>query len=363
MRGYDLLRPLLFRMEPERAHRLAVFACSSLEKALRTARISALPYSTERLRQRLCGIEFANPVGLAAGFDKDARAPHVWPWFGFGFAELGTITRHAQPGNPRPRMFRLPREHALINRLGFNNDGAEAAAARLARATRRLAPSVPLGINIGKSKITPLDAADDDYRFSLQCLFSFADYVTINVSSPNTPGLRDLQAPAELARLITTARETCLRLAQDFDRAPCPVFVKVAPDLDDDALTRLVDVVHAKEASGLVATNTTLARPGAAADCSEAGGLSGRPLRDRADAVVRLLRRHAGPALPIIGVGGIASAADAYQRIRAGADLVQLYSAMVYEGPFVARRIARGLDDLLRRDGYARLADAVGADV
>ena len=362
MNPYRLLRPLLFRLDPERAHHLAVGATALLEQVVAASPVAPRPPSDARLRQTICGLEFPNPVGLAAGFDKDARAPHVWPLFGFGFAELGTLTRHAQPGNPRPRMFRLPADRGLINRLGFNNEGADAAAARLARALGRRRPPVPLGINLGKSKITELADAPADYRYSLERLFAYADYITINVSSPNTPGLRDLQAEDELARLLQTVKEACLRLAIEQDCAPRPVFVKVAPDLDDDGLSRVVEVVHENEATGLIATNTTIRRSGLLATIDEAGGLSGAPLRARATEVVRLLRRRAGRAMPIIGVGGVFNAADAYEKIRAGADLVQLYSAMVYEGPFLARRIAGGLSELLARDGYANVADAVGID-
>jgi dihydroorotate dehydrogenase len=359
---YDAIRPLLFRLDAERAHHLAVGATGILERGLQLARLDPAACSDPRLHQRICGIEFPNPVGLAAGFDKDARAPHVWPLFGFGFAELGTITRHGQPGNPRPRMFRVVADRGLINRLGFNNQGADAVATRLARSLRRTRPAIPLGINLGKSKITELADAPADYLYSLGRLFAFADYITINVSSPNTPGLRDLQAEDELARLVRLTKEASLRLAIEQDCAPRPLFVKVAPDLDDDALARIVDVVHENEATGLIATNTTIRRTGLTTSIDEAGGLSGAPLRGRSTDVVRLLRRRAGRAMPIIGVGGIFTAADAYEKIRAGADLVQIYSAMVYQGPFLARRIARGLSELLARDGYDNVAGAVGAD-
>lgn len=360
-RSYRWIAPLLFRLDPERAHHGALRATATLEQILRFAP-PIEPWSHPALRQTICGIDFPNPIGLAAGFDKDARAPHVWPWLGFGFAELGTVTRHAQPGNPRPRMFRLPEDRALINRLGFNNGGADAAAHRLARLLRRRRPATPLGINIGKSKITANRDAADDYGHSLAALFPHADYVTVNVSSPNTPGLRDLQGAQELGRLIRPLKELSLRLADAHDCAPRPLFIKVAPDLADDDLPRLVEVAIQNEASGLIATNTTLARPGLRTATAEAGGLSGAPLRARATEVVRLLRRHAGKALPIIGVGGVFGAADAYEKIRAGADLVQLYTAMVYEGPFLARRIAHDLVAHLARDGYNHITQAIGAD-
>lgn len=357
-----VFRPLLFRLDAEQAHHLAISATGLLEQVLRLSRLEPEPVVHPRLRQRLCGLDFPNPIGLAAGFDKDARAPHVWPLFGFGFAELGTLTRHAQPGNPRPRMFRIPEDRALINRLGFNNRGADAAAERLAVALARNRPRIPLGINLGKSKITELADAPEDYRYSLGKLFPFADYITINVSSPNTPGLRDLQGEEELARLIRCVKEESLRLAIELDCAPRPIFVKVAPDLGDDALSRVVDVVHANEATGLIATNTTIARAGLSRPIDESGGMSGAPLRRRATEVVRLLRRRAGAGMPIIGVGGVFTGADAYERIRAGADLVQIYSAMVFEGPFLARRIANDLETLLARDSFDHVSDAVGVD-
>lgn len=360
-RLYPLVSALLFRLDPERAHDLALTACGFLEPLLRMAPAFAAAPTHPSLCQTICGMDFPNPIGLAAGFDKSARAPHVWPWLGFGFAELGTITWHAQPGNPPPRMFRLPLDRALINRLGFNNPGAEATARRIAGLLAR-PTGVPIGLNIGKSKTAALDAAVDDYRASFRALFRYADYVTINVSSPNTPGLRDLQAPAELARLLLALRGLSFELSQEFDCAPRPLFVKVAPDLDDDALARIVDVVLECEATGLIATNTTLARPNLRTSVDEAGGLSGAPLRDRANAVVRALRRRAGAAMPIIGVGGIFSAEDAYERIRAGADLVQIYSAMVFEGPFLSRRIVRGLVRLLERDSHSHISQVVGLD-
>lgn len=360
-RLYPLLSALLFRIDPERAHDLALTACGLLEPLLRFAPAFASPPTHPFLRQTICGIEFPNPIGLAAGFDKSARAPHVWPWLGFGFAELGTITWHAQPGNPPPRMFRLPLDRALINRLGFNNPGAAATARRIAALLARPA-GIPIGLNIGKSKIAALDAAVDDYRSSFRALCRYADYVTVNVSSPNTPGLRDLQAPAELARLLLALRALSFELSQEFDCAPRPLFVKVAPDLDDDALARIVDVVLECEATGLIATNTTLARANLRTAVDEAGGLSGAPLRERANAVVRALRRRAGAAMPIIGVGGISNAEEAYERIRAGADLVQIYSALVFEGPFLPRRIVRGLVHALQRDGHSHVSQVVGID-
>jgi dihydroorotate dehydrogenase len=357
---YHAIRPLLFRLDAERAHDLVFAALVSLDRLLSTRRPK--PWTHPSIEQHLWGITFPNPVGLAAGFDKDARAPHVWPVLGFGFAELGTITAEPQPGNPRPRIFRLPQDHALINRLGFNNSGAAAVAERLRRKLATPA-SVPIGINIGKSRSTPLDAAAADYARSLRLLFPFAAYFVVNVSSPNTPGLRDLQAEAHLAGLLTTLAAENAAAAAQHRQPPRPLLIKVAPDLDDAALERIVAVARAGGAAGLVATNTTIERPHLQTPIAESGGLSGAPLRERATAVIRTLRRLGGPDLPIIGVGGIFSAADAYAKIRAGASLVQVYSGMIFEGPRLAQRIARGLVDLLRRDGLTHLRDAVGRDV
>ncbi|HXQ24314.1 MAG TPA: quinone-dependent dihydroorotate dehydrogenase [Candidatus Acidoferrales bacterium] len=359
---YPAVRPLLFRLEAERAHRLvfgALVACEQL-LARRTRPLRA--WTHPALAQELWSISFPNPVGLAAGFDKDARAPHVWPLLGFGFAELGTITAVAQPGNAPPRLFRLPRDAALINRLGFNNAGAAAVAARLAHLFHTAPPGIPIGINIGKSRVTPLDQAAGDYVSSLRHLFSFAAYVVINVSSPNTPGLRDLQAEDQLAALLDVLTTENAALAQAQQRPPRPLLIKVAPDLADDALAAVVQVARKNGAAGLVATNTTIRRDGLSTPIDEAGGLSGAPLRARATAVIRTLHRHAGAALPIIGVGGIFTAHDAYAKIRAGASLVQIYTGMIYEGPLLARRIAAGLVDLLRADGFTHLRQAVGRD-
>ena len=357
---YRAIRPLLFRLDPERAHNLVfsgLLACEWL-----SSRWPRQPWSHPALEQVLWSIRFPNPVGLAAGFDKDARAPHVWPWLGFGFAELGTITALAQPGNPPPRIVRLARDGAIINRLGFNNSGAERVAQRLATLYRIAPPPLPIGINIGKSRATPLEAAAGDYCSSLRRLVQFADYVVVNISSPNTPGLRDLQAEAHLATLLAALTAENDRLAQAHGRPPRPLLIKVAPDLADDAFATIVDLARRHGVAGLVATNTTIERTGLSAPVDAEGGLSGAPLRDRATAVIRKLHGLAGRALPIIGVGGIFTAADAYAKIRAGASLVQIYTGMIFAGPRLAHRIGQGLLDLLRRDGFAHVRDAVGTE-
>ncbi len=358
---YSLLRPLLFRFDPECVHDLVFHGLAGAE-AVAALLPRQEPLSHPALVQQIWGLPFPNPIGLAAGLDKDARAPHVWPWFGFGFAELGTITALPQPGNPKPRIFRLPGDRALINRLGFNNAGAAATAARLDAVSRKHQPCIPIGINLGKSKLTPLDDAAADYARSLRALFRFAAYVVVNVSSPNTPGLRDLQADEHLAALLAIVCRENEAIAREQHTQPRPVLVKIAPDVADSALPGIVATVRTAGAHGLIATNTTLRRSGLSTSIEEDGGLSGAPLRQRATDVIRILRRSAGPDLPIIGVGGVFSAADAYEKIRAGAALVQIYTSLIYEGPGLPRRIVHGLVDLLRRDGLAHISEAIGRD-
>jgi dihydroorotate dehydrogenase len=316
-----------------------------------------------RLEQTLFGCRFPNPVGLAAGFDKNAVAAGIWHLFGFGFAEVGTITWHAQSGNPRPRLFRLAQERAALNRMGFNNAGAQAARRTLER--QRLAPPgqrpAVLGINLGKSKITSLELAPDDYASSLELLAPLADYAVVNVSSPNTPGLRDLQEDTQLRRLVERLR-----------RLPgCPpLLVKIAPDLEDDAIDAIARLAYEEGLAGVIAVNTSLNRLGledrrlaqtGRTLAEEAGGLSGAPIRRRALEVLRRLRATAGPALPLIGVGGIDSAEVAWERITAGASLVQLYTGWIYEGPELVPAILEGLGRQLDRHGLVHIGQAVGS--
>jgi dihydroorotate dehydrogenase len=354
---YQAVRPLLFHVDPETMHELAVRLLSVIEALPALART---PPSHPALERRLWGLRFANPVGLAAGFDKNAKLPHVWQCFGFGFAELGTVTARPQPGNPRPRLFRLPDESALINRLGFNNDGAEAVAARLRERLAARPVAIPLGINIGKSAATALADAPDDYRQSYRLLAELADYVTVNVSSPNTAGLRDLQAAASLAAIVDAIRSAPL----PGGGAHPPLLVKVAPDLDDEQLRDIVDLALQHGIDGLIATNTTIRRDmlaAGAAGAAQAGGLSGRPLAARSTAVVRTLRAMTGGRIPIIGVGGIFDADDAFAKICAGADLVQMYTGFIYGGPTAPRRVAAGLLRRLEESGFASVAAAVGS--
>jgi dihydroorotate dehydrogenase len=324
---------LLFRIgdgDPEAAHEWTL---------RRLAALSRHPLALAALRQRYAvaaprtvfGVRFPNPVGLAAGMDKDGRALPAWPALGFGFVEVGTVTRHPQPGNPKPRLFRGVRSQAIVNRMGFNNAGADALVARLREGGR---PPVPLGISLGKSKVTPLEQAVEDYLYSLRALRPYADYVAVNVSSPNTPGLRALQDRAALDELLGALRA---------EAGTTPVLVKVAPDLTDHALGELVEVCTDRGVAGLIATNTTLARDGLAgpdaALATQAGGLSGRPLTERAREVVTFIGKRT--ALPVIGVGGILVPDDALRLLDAGASLVQLYTGLVYAGPGLVRAISR----------------------
>jgi dihydroorotate dehydrogenase len=307
-----------------------------------------------RLAVRVLGLDFSNPVGLAAGFDKDAEVPDAMLKFGFGFVECGTVTPRAQPGNPRPRLFRLRSDRAVVNRMGFNNAGMDAMASRLARRRRKGI----VGINIGANK----DSADRiaDYGEAFARLAPFADYIAVNVSSPNTPGLRALQNRDELERLLGMLQE--VRSQQD---PATPLLLKIAPDLADAAIADVAEAALAFGLDGIIATNTTIERPAflRARDATEQGGLSGRPLFERSTAVLRALRVRVGNGLVLVGVGGVGSGADAYAKIRAGATLVQLYTALSFEGPRLVGRIKRDLLKFMERDGFANISQAIGADL
>jgi dihydroorotate dehydrogenase len=355
-----LAKPLLFRLDPERAHEL-VAAWGRLSAALpgAPAVLESLYGSpaSERLHSTVCGLEFPNPVGLAAGFDKSGELYPFLSRMGFGFVECGTFTARAQAGNPKPRLFRFPAERALVNRMGFNNPGAEAAARTLRAQPRR----VPRGVSIGKSKVTPLAEAAADHRASLRQLAECADFVALNVSSPNTPGLRTLQEREPLGALLADARRTLEREALRLKVARPPLFLKLAPDLAPGELEEAVDVARGARVDGLILCNTTLRKEAVPAARDVEGGLSGAPLRARATELVRLAFRAGRGELPIIGVGGIFSGEDARERIRAGASLVQIYTGYVYGGPGVPRAINRYLERSLRREG-ARLADWIGTE-
>lgn len=344
-------RPALFRMDCERAHELGVDAMALLGRITPLCRLleacNRLPSDVFR-PIRAFGLDFPNAVGLAAGFDKNA---HAWPAaaaLGFGHVEIGTVTALAQPGNPKPRAFRYPREEAVINRMGFNNEGSEAVAARLARQPAAGRRRIPLGVNLGKSKVAPLEGAVEDYLASFARLAGHADYLVLNVSSPNTPGLRTLQDEKPLRELLGAIMAANRERAAKTGGALLPVLLKIAPDLSWAQIDAALGVIAEFGLAGIIATNTTLARPGFFAEVDEAGGLSGRPVREKSTEIVKYIARATGGKLPIIGVGGITDAAGAAEKLDAGATLVQIYTGMIYRGPFFARDIAFGVSDRQR---------------
>jgi dihydroorotate dehydrogenase len=358
-----LLKPLLFRLDAETAHNLII---AMLQRAAPPGLLRALyNYEHAALQQRVWGMDFRSPVGLAAGLDKNGVAIDALGACGFSHVEIGTVTGQAQPGNPAPRLFRLVDDRAVINRMGFNNHGAAAVSARLSARYAHRRPGCVLGINLGKSKVVDLGAALSDYDISVRALGALADYVVINVSSPNTPGLRDLQGEAFLRPLLAGVRSTLNAVA-----ANKPLLLKIAPDLSDDGIDAAVDVALETGCNGIIATNTTITRNGlntsvARIDAIGAGGLSGAPLRQRSTAVLarvarRVLRQPAAQRIPIIGVGGVDNADAAWEKISHGATLVQIYSAMIYHGPAMIGRINRGLVKLIEKNGLRSIGEAVG---
>lgn len=367
----NLLRPALFTLNAEQIHNRTMralawagqrqWACDALHSFL----------GAPRLPVRLFDLDFPNPVGLAAGMDKNAEALPAWESLGFGFTELGAVTWHAQPGNAQPRVFRAIPEGAIVNRMGFNNAGAQEVAQILAEWRQRGRwPGHPVGMNLGKSKITPLPQAAQDYANSLKVLVPYLDFFVINVSSPNTPNLRQLQDRAALDDILAAVLEVASQVGASSKPAadkprPKPVLVKVAPDLSFEALDEILELASSRPFVGIVATNTTISRPHVNSPeiqkiYAEAGGLSGRPLKSRSTEIIRHIYRQTGGKLPIIGVGGIFNAADAWEKITAGASLVQIYTGLVYEGPEVARAIVNGLVRLLEQSGMKDLRQAVG---
>jgi dihydroorotate dehydrogenase len=341
---YDAaLRPLLFRMDPESVHELAF-------KALEKGAVSVKPFESPLLEQEFFGYHFDNPLGLAAGFDKNARAVPHWHKLGFGFVEVGTITCLAQPGNPKPRLFRLPEDKALINRMGFNNDGAETVAKRL----EGVHSQIPLGINLGKSKITPLEEAPLDYQNSFRQLQNHGAYFVVNVSSPNTPGLRSLQERVPLGEIFCAIREI---------DATKPLFVKVAPDLEFDALDEVIEVAATYNLTGIIATNTTISRdaiPKGRKNRDEAGGLSGAPLKKRSNEVLAHLYKAADKDMILIGVGGVFTGDDLYEKLGLGAHLCQLYTGWIYGGPQMVPDCLRTLATRMEKEGIKTLAELRG---
>jgi dihydroorotate dehydrogenase len=338
---YPLIRKILFRRDPEEVHYWAMAKLQTAYKSsiLRSLMRKMFVYKNPSLERTLWGISFPNPVGLAAGFDKDARWINELSCLGFGFVEIGTVTPLAQPGNPKPRLFRLPADQAVINRMGFNNEGAHAAAERLSKPHERIV----VGGNIGKNKDTPNEKAIDDYEKAFVALYNVVDYFVVNVSSPNTPGLRELQDKAPLTRILKRLQELNKAMAKNR-----PILLKIAPDLSNEQLDDIISLVKDTQIQGVVATNTTIERSGLKADDATiesigAGGLSGRPLTKRSTEVVRYLHEKSGGTIKIIAAGGIFTAADAQEKLDAGASLVQVYTGFIYEGPAIASNICKGL--------------------
>ena len=367
------LRPLLFsalKADPETVHRQSLGLLhtidstpnSALTKLTKAAFGQYFCRADKHLSQSLFGLNFPNPVGLAAGFDKDGIAAGIWQYLGFGFTELGTVTYHPQPGNPQPRLFRLPKDFAALNRMGFNNLGSEAMAIALKQRSKSDF-TIPIGINLGKSKVTPLEEAAGDYLGSFNRLKDLGDYFVINVSSPNTPNLRDLQAIEPLRVIFDTLQQE--------NQGKKPILVKIAPDLAWEDIAAVVELSQASQLAGIIATNTTIDRsklttqivPATGnAVTAEAGGISGAPVRQKSTEVIRFIHQQTGGKLPIIGVGGIFTAEDAWEKITAGASLIQVYTGWTYNGPWMVDRILVGLLAKLEARGFTSIADAVGID-
>jgi dihydroorotate dehydrogenase len=348
---YELIKPWLFRQDPEGIHERVMLLLAWLGQRGPSLELIRQLFSLRdpRLEVSAFGLRFPNPIGLAAGFDKNAVAVRTWAALGFGHVEIGSVTALPQPGNPRPRLFRLPQDQALINRMGFNNEGAQAVAARLAHLQETFGrPPVPLGINLGKSRVAPLEEAPQDYLQSLSRLWPYGDYFAINVSSPNTPGLRALQDKDRLEELLAALA--------GFVQGQKPLLLKIAPDLTWEQIDEILALVEQYRLSGLIATNTTTARSGLQTPIDEVGGLSGKPLRARSLEVLKYLHAQLQGRLPIVSVGGIFSAEDVWERLSNGATLVQVYTGLVYEGPFLLKKLCRGLLERMEREGIASLA-------
>ena len=359
---YSLIRPILFRLPAESAHE---FALQALRSGLSTS------FAREAVAQRLAtrefgtlnrfGLDFSNPVGLAAGFDKNGSYVRELAALGFGFIEVGTVTNQPQPGNPKPRLFRLPKDRALINRLGFNNLGA----AQVAENLKRHRAACVVGVNIGKSRNVALEDAVSDYLASLEAVYDVADYIAVNVSSPNTPNLRDLQAASLLKELLIALQRSNAELAARTSRERKPLLLKIAPDLSESEIEEIVAVAIEADIAGIIATNTTVRRDGLRTPAAEVqqlgeGGLSGAPLQSRSNEVISLIYKLTRGRLPIIGAGGVFTAEDAWEKIRAGASLIQLYTGFIYEGPGIVHRINQGLAAIMKREGFAAIDEVVG---
>lgn len=371
----SVFRPILFsglKAEPELLHHQVMQILRWLAENKQNPLASLISayfqqtccLSDERLKQPLWGLSFSNPIGLAAGYDKNGEALGVWSNFGFGFAEIGTVTLEAQPGNPRPRLFRLPTDLAILNRMGFNNQGAAAMAKRFSLlAKEKIVEKIPIGINLGKSKVTPLEKAAADYLGSFRLLKEWGDYFVVNVSSPNTPGLRSLQESIQLATIFDAIQQE--------NQGQKPLLVKIAPDLDWEAIAQIIELVKTYQLSGIIATNTTISRDGLKTKIvdktgksikEEAGGISGAPLRQRSTEIIRFIWKQTRGTLTIIGSGGIFTAEDAWEKIIAGASLIQVYTGLIYEGPWMIRRLNEGLLQKLSARGLSNISQAVGLE-
>ena len=355
---YSLIRPLLFALDAERSHNLTLGLLRAVYRVPGAGMLLSRcnSYRAPSLPVDIMGLRFPNPVGLAAGLDKEARCLAPMHDFGFGFLELGTVTPQPQPGNPQPRLFRLTRHAAIINRMGFNSSGLAVFLANLAAQPRHGL----IGINLGKNKLTPDTQAVDDYLTGLRAVYAHADYVTLNISSPNTPGLRALQDEAPLAALLATLKNEQSLLTRTHGRH-VPIALKIAPDLDENVIDSIARLLVTHNMDGVIATNTTITRPGLEHEprARETGGLSGQPLRALSTQVIRRLHATLQGRIPIIGVGGISTAEDAWEKLVAGADLIQLYTAFIYRGPGVVGEIVRGLTEKVRAQGVATLTQAV----
>ncbi|TVR05578.1 MAG: quinone-dependent dihydroorotate dehydrogenase [Phormidium sp. GEM2.Bin31] len=370
----QIFRPILFATtDPEGIHgrfmaslryisrQQSVVPPNVLARAIASQLQTHLCFRDERLQQTLWGLTFPNPLGLAAGFDKNGEVGEFWGALGFGFAELGTVTWHSQPGNPPPRLFRLIEDQAALNRMGFNNCGAKRMAQNLTQVRSPQLPQIPIGVNLGKSKVTALEEATGDYRDSFEVLQGLGDYFVVNVSSPNTPGLRSLQAPERLEQILKTL--------MDMNADAKPILVKIAPDLETGEIRAILDQVMNLQLGGVIATNTTISRSGLKTQRlaktgkslqDEAGGISGAPLKARSTEVIREIWQYTEGQLPIIGTGGVASADDAWEKITAGASLLEVYTGWIYEGPGLPKQVLSGLVEKLEEKGLSQIQDAVG---
>jgi len=364
-----LVRPWLRVQDSERAHRRALLGLRAMGAVVPARWVLRGLYGRKSSASVMfCGTTYNHPFGLAAGMDKNAEALRGWPALGLSFVEIGGVTQHEQQGNPKPRMFRASHAQALVNRMGFNNQGSEKIAARLKLHWDQHGPlPIPLWVNLGKSKITPLGEAEQDYATTMRALWPYATVFVVNVSSPNTPNLRELQNDDGLIRILKACMDVNNTCAKQHGASTKPILVKVAPDLTDEQLIHVVDTARNNGADGMVLANTSLARPlhqhpSDQTAFDEQGGMSGRPVKQRATDMIRLVHRHTEGTWPLVGVGGVSSADDAWEKIRAGASLVQAYSGFVFEGPSLTGNITKGLERHMQQAGFSTLADAVGSE-